>query len=323
MFSLSELKNEFLLIKESSYEGIKGVMVFDSGIPGPCLGITINTHGNEPSGLAALGYFRKDDLVKSLISGRVMFVINNIQACEAYFKALEIENVSERETAKLKSRFCDVNMNRLPTNTLELSGDKRYEILRAQELRQVWERFDIAFDVHSTRSESEPMIIALGNVQSTLYAGFPIGIIIRNIENVQSGKPASAFYGRAGETPVFAIETGSHEKETSFQTAMTCISILLQNLGMLPKTSLLVSKTYKEYLIVDSMFFPDNSYELTKAFNMFELCEKGQIIAQGNGPAIVAPETGCLLFVPPGKKPTAPLDEEVLFFSAPPRIIKA
>lgn len=320
--SLDELAEEFLLIKNSFFLGIPGVVLFDSGIPGPCLGVTIQTHGNEPSGLAALRHFRKENLVRNLLKGSVMFVLNNIEASERYFETFKISDPDKQDKMKLKARFCDVNMNRLPADTLRLLGDSRSEIVRAQKLEPIWKQFDLGLDIHTMRNTTDPMVIALGDVKSDLYRGFPVDNIIRNIENIQTGKPASAFYGEHGVTPVFGIEAGLHEEASSFELAVICVLTLLQNIGMLTSEPEVAKKIYKEYLINGSIFFPNGSYELSKEFKGYEQVEEGQLIAEGDGDPIRVQFAGHIIFGPLGRKPTAPLTDEVLFLSAPVKIVK-
>ena len=75
------LIKQFNFIKKSSYQGVNGVWKIQSGKPGPVLGITLHTHGNEPSGLAVLSHFReKFPLERHLKNGAVVFALNNILA---------------------------------------------------------------------------------------------------------------------------------------------------------------------------------------------------------------------------------------------------
>jgi hypothetical protein len=323
MYTLAELAEEFSSIRNLSFLGVHGVAVFDSGIEGPCLGVTIQTHGNEPAGLSAFKYFREQNLVKQLVNGSVVFILNNIKAAERYFYALDISDPDERTASKFAARFCDVNMNRLPDNTLEIFYDLRYEIVRAQELAPIWKRFDVGLDIHTTKATIDPMIIALGDVKSDLYRGFPVEIIIQNIENIQIGKPASAFYGNSGVTSVLGVEAGLHEDEKSFEMAITFVTTLLENLGMLNRgSSDTASQIYKEYFITDSVFFPNESYELVKRFGSFEPLEAGQLIARGDGPSIYTSAECAVILPPPGTKRVAPLSDEVLFLSKPVKIVR-
>jgi hypothetical protein len=324
--SLGNLAEEFSFIRNSSFLEVPGVIVFDSGIPGPCLGITIQTHGNEPSGLAALRHFRQENLVRSLLKGSVVFVLNNIDAAKRYFETFSITDVAVLTRAKLETRFClpdGVNMNRLPANTLELLSDARPEIVRAQKLAPIWKKFDVGLDIHTTKSPMAPIVIAIGTVGENLYRGFPIDVIYRNIENVQKNKPAVAFYGQPGITPVFGIEAGLHEEESSFGTAIVCVLGLLQNLGMLAGESSATKRLYAEYFINNSVFFPDKSYKLSKKFEPYEIISAGQILAEGDGAPITAKSDGHVILPPPGREPTAALSDEVMFLSMPVRMVEA
>lgn len=322
MYTLSELVEEFLLLSNSKEQNIEGVIVFDSGIPGPCLGVTIQTHGNEPSGLAALRYFRQEQMVTKLIKGSVIFALNNIKAAESYFSALNIDDADEQISIKQAARYHDVNMNRLPVDTFELVDDSRYEIVRAQKLRPIWERFDFGLDIHTTRAVIKPMIIALGNVSAKMYRGFPVDIILRNIENIQTGRPASYFYGKSGSTPILGVEAGLHEDSTSFGMAVSFVLNLLQNLEMLEDERKNTPRSYEEYFVNGSVFFPNESYELVRKFNSFEELDAGQIIAIGDGQPIQTSATCSVILPPPGVKRTAPLSDEVLFLSEPVKTVR-
>ena len=119
MYTLSELKEEYYSICNSLEFGVKGIVAFDSGVAGPCVGVTMMTHGNEPSGLAALRHFRASDMIRKLQKGKVIFVLNNVAAAEKYFAALDIVGQTEGARVRLSARFLDVNMNRLPADMPE------------------------------------------------------------------------------------------------------------------------------------------------------------------------------------------------------------
>lgn len=317
MYTLNELREEFTSLRNLSENGVQGVVRFDSGIDGPCVGITMQTHGNEPSGLAALRYFRTNNLVLKLRKGSVLFVLNNIKAAEQYFATMDITDATQREKQALATRFLEVNMNRLPEDILERVDDSRYEIVRTQELLPVWKMFDIGLDIHTTTSVIEPMIIALGDASEDLYHGFPVKIVIRNIERIQSGVPASGFYGKPPLTPVLGVEAGIHEDSGSCNIAVTLVVSMLQNLEMLEVKEAQESKMRREYNITGSIFFPNRSYQLVKEYTPFELIQAGDIIAEGDGEPIKAHSTCHAILPPPGKVPTAPLSDEVMFLSSP------
>lgn len=309
-----ELKKVFDRLSHSLYEGIPGVVRIAGKQPGPTVGITVCTHGNEPAGLAAAGYILSEiGSKKQDIAGTIFIVLNNIQAAENYFKA------ETAEEARL-ARFADVNMNRLPEAVQSTEADTRYEVLRARELQKVWARFDIGFDIHSTTQDSDPMIISMGDqLPVSLVRGMPIKKIISNIDEVQIGKPSSHYYG-VGKTSAhrIGIEAGTHEKMETFQRAIKCTQVLLQNSGVLSGEAPSSNSEYDEYTVISSVVFPNGSYELTRVFKDFEFVPKGTVLAKGNGPDIVAENDCCTVFA--SKMKPDSLQEEVMFLTAPVRV---
>lgn len=307
-------KADFDFICGQSHLGVEGVWKITSPLPGPTLGVTIHTHGNEPSGLAVLSHFKNVfSLTRHLLKGIVVFVLNNIKATDNFLNS----KTFEEEAA---CRFVDINMNRLPDDVMQLSEhDIRYEVRRAKRLKKVWESFDIGFDIHSFGQNSPPMIMNIGKVSTHLIQGFPIGNIISNIEEIQVNSPAISFYGN-GCIPIMAIEAGSHFADTSFKRAILCTKKLLQNLGMLSGRSKSTTTTYTEYVVMDSILFPNKEFELVDTFENYGKVTKGQVIATDGLEQIISPFDGHTIFAPPkGIKKVKNLKEEVMFLTLPKR----
>lgn len=282
---------------------IPGLQFIDSGKPGPCLGITACTHGDEPAGLAALDYVRGLEIKR----GSIYLIVVNLKGSEAYKKA---RNDDERRAA----RFIDINFNRLPDDALTRDDD-RYEIQRLKKLMPAFERFDCAMDIHSTTQEAPPMIVRGSSLPSDLIRGFPIDIMISRIDEFQIGLPGFAFHGGEKMIPSFEIESGSHENPESEKLAIECTKQLLINLDMIegepgPAPKLL------DYEICDTLLFPNKSYKLVKVLKNFEAIVKGQILANGDQGPLLAKEDGHAFFGPKSLTP-AKWDEEVLFISKP------
>jgi len=313
--SLIELEEEFNYILNCEYLRVNGVYSIDSGVPGPVLGITMNTHGNEPSGLATSRYLRQN--FNSLKKGKIIFVLNNLKATNLYFEAQHVTDPVLRDILKDKSREFELNMNRLPSDSISNADYHQYEILRAKELLPIWEKFDVALDIHSATQDS-PMIVACGDIHWNLIKGFPISNIISNITNVQINKPAIHFYGNKSDVVRLGIESGSHENSSSFERSIQSCLALLVNLGMIEdKYFLLSPDQYKHYKVVNSVMFEDSSYMLTEIFKTFALIEKGRVIGVSETkPNIISPINGHTLFAKSQLKPTSIL-EEILFISEP------
>ncbi len=308
---LTDLRNEYASIRRMKYLGIPGIYLVDSGLSGPTVGVTLHTHGNEPSGMAVVWHLRHYyQIWQRLIRGKIFFVVNNLRAAERFYSARSSEK-------KRLCRFVDLNMNRLPADLMTTKrGSGLYEVKRARQLKNVWGLFDVAIDIHSTHQESRPMIINCGSYDPVLIHGFPIKTIILDIEKVQVRKPAAAFYG-SRNVQVLGIEAGSHENPRSFVTAITCVKALLQNLGMIPGTNIAnkLSKTARDtFRVIGSVFFSDNSYELTREFKSFSWVEANSIVATGKEKPITCPKSCYVILAPKGRKPMS-IKEEVLFFA--------
>jgi len=288
----------------------------DSGVPGPVLGITACTHGNEPSGLAVIhNIMEAVDKGSRLNVGKLLLVLNNIEATERYLGA-------QSETDERLARFIDVNMNRLPADVLSLNNDTRSEVQRVRELQAIWEEFTHGLDIHSTLTEMPAMIISRSDgLPSNLLHGIPIETVLLNIENVQIGKPAFAFYGAPGTGAyVFAIEAGSHKESGSFVCAINTVTALLQNLAMISGAPQRSKRTYKEYYIQGSILFPNMSYCIPNPNKIkdFQLVPKGTVLGAskiGLEPILAPYDTHPIMMTNPINE--SGLREEVMFLSLP------
>jgi hypothetical protein len=162
-------KKVFETLAKSTYEGIPGVFKIEGKLPGPTLGITVCTHGDEPAGLAAAEYVMTTVANnRDKLSGSIIVVLNNAIETERYFDSKTSDEARHH-------RLSEVNMNRIPKGALENPNDHRYEIARVRMLLPVYAEFDAGIDIHSTTQEAEPMIIPLGSgLKPNLIKGMPI-----------------------------------------------------------------------------------------------------------------------------------------------------
>lgn len=312
-----DLKEIFSGLKDRKHAGVRGVVCIDSGKPGPTLGITACTHGNEPSGLVAIDRVIKLLRSAGLLHGRLYLVLNNLRATERYFAA-------RSEDEERDARFCDLNMNRLPENVLSIGNDRVYEIQRVQELYPIWSEFTHGLDMHSTLTDLPPMIISRKDgLSDDLIRGIPIKTVLLNIDRVQIGVPAFAFYGGFNSSSsTFAIEAGSHKSPASFELAARTAITLLQNLEMIPGHINYPGMEYEEYYIEDSILYPDLSYHLPPHDELqdFDFVRAGTVLGYSDkGPDIVAPfDCHPIMMTPPNGEKA--LSEEVMFLSRPVKI---
>jgi len=304
-------------------EGVPYVLRIESGKPGATLGITAQTHGNEPSGLAAIQYLLEDFGVREkLVAGILYLVVNNVDATHRYLTATT-------EEQKRLARQIDINMNRLPEDLESITNDTRSEIQRALQLLPVWRKFNVGLDIHSTLQKSPPMIMNVGKeLPRNLIRGFPIKIICSNVDRVHPGiAPACHFYGAAGaDIPILGIEAGQHETAEAFENARRCVLSLLQNLGMVKGNPETTVNEYEEYVVEDAIIFPDRSFELTdllcKPFDPFQPIRKGDVLALSDDGkrAFLAPFDGHAVFH--SQRRPDDIREQALFLSRPVRMVR-
>lgn len=315
--TFNELKETLEYFEAASYNAAQGVVRLEGKKPGPHVGVTICTHGNEPVGLAAAqSLINLSKEGAGIECGSVYLVLNNLEAVRRYFRDSD-------NNGRYLSRYVDVDMNRLPADVFLKEDSREYEAKRAQELQPVWESFEYALDIHSTTLPAEPFVVNLEQVfQKNLIHGFPIQKIISNIHKVQTGCPVTHFYGTDAKKAVsFGIECGSHENERSFEYAKISALAFLQNVGLASSGIRNDTHAYEEYDIFDSIVFPDTTYSLVRLFNNFEFVPKGTVFAKGNGEDIVAPYDCHTLFA--SKLKPEHIEDEVLFLTRPPTVVTA
>ena len=295
-------------------DGVAGVMLFDSGRPGPTVAITACTHGNEPCGLYAIEHIHQMLTAgKSLLYGRLFLVVNNIRAAKAYLFP-EKGIVCASPTA----RYIDLNMNRLPVDLSVNVGDAYlYEVMRAKELLPIWQQFDFALDFHSTSKPSLPMIVTgRDTFPAREVRGMDVYRVLSNIDSVQIGKPAFAYYGTGRNFErVFEIEAGKHDLVETYERAARCAEQFLRNVGVYGEVPILTQTTqYEEYRIYGYVRLQSQGYRIVRVFADFESVSSGTVLASGPGPDYVAPRDSHTLFCPSDIN-NVDLNEEALFLS--------
>lgn len=303
----TKYKDIFNILRSATYRDVPGVFVIEGTEPGPTVGISICTHGNEIAGLSAAEYLL--DLVnggKELKRGGIYIVLNNLKAAEHFFDLNDTQ-----------ARFVDIDFNRLPPSVFDGNPSNDYEITRARVLKEVWDGFDYGIDMHSTTLETTPLIIApTEGLRKDVLHGIPIHTCISNITHIQKGVPAMDFYGR-GKAYTVGVECGSHYKQETFDLARESVLAFLANLDMLDVPASAKKEEYTQYDVFDSIIFPNDSYELVKLFRNFEFIPEGALIATGDGPSFRA-QKDCYALMASKKKPSD-ITSEALFLALPPQ----
>ncbi|MEM4380406.1 MAG: hypothetical protein QXL01_06990, partial [Thermoplasmatales archaeon] len=194
-------KSVFEKAIKSHHDGIPGVKIFDSGVPGPTLGVVAMLHGNEPCGLAVYELLEENPGI--LDRGKVIFCLGNIFAAERYFST---DDGNER----LKLRSLRRNMNRIPITVLQNrvlhpcnEEDRFLKIL------DLLSDCDTVIDFHSTSLPGGRMLIP--NNHWNLGNDFGVDKVIENIFNVMADKTLIGLLGERGVAGA-VVENGVHEE---------------------------------------------------------------------------------------------------------------
>ncbi len=286
--------------KHSFHDGVPGIFVQDSGLPGPTVGVTVLTHGNEIAGLDVVRRIAKGDALKGLTCGRVVMVVNNLLAAEK-FLTMAAMGMPVDEGTRL-ARYLDVNMNRLP-GSLE-AAKAAYEVLRARELRPVWRTFDYGIDLHSVHASSRPPFIVstMAALDEYLLVGLPGEDIITNITEVQIGKPVCYFYGDTN-SKCLAFEGGQHYEIQTIQVSLAAALQFCRNAGVLPfeEKPRCPRKIWK---VINSVVAADKEFTLLQPLQEYQQLKQGDPLTHSlersaKAEVLQAPCDGFVILAPP------------------------
>lgn len=192
------------------------VLTFKGQTPGKTLSIFAGIHGNEIGGILALRQLIEDLESETIVlkSGTLHLVFANLAAIARGV------------------RFTDLNMNRAfhfyeEDAPRELRAS--YERKRALDLEPLLRESDALLDLHSTLTESSPLIICEEH-SFDIARLLPFPIISTGWDNVHPGS-TDAFMNAQGKVGI-CVECGQHEDPEAKDRARTSIEIFLRELGL-------------------------------------------------------------------------------------------
>jgi 8-oxo-dGTP diphosphatase len=282
-----------------------GVLILDSGKPGPVLGILAHTHGNEPAGLAAFADLLRDQrLACRLQCGQVRLVLNNLEAARRYYAEAEGQAVTA------PWRFVDQDMNRVPQT---LAGGT-YELTRLRTLAPFYHDLTHVLDLHSTSAPSPAMLITARDTSPVAFPG--VAVHLDGIVDCLSGRPLVAL---APDAQAYVLECGAHEHPASWQLAQQAVWFLLARLGLIAASDICLDTTLTSYQVYRAVIFPNDSYRLPRLLSSFEFLPAGTLLAEGDGEPLVIDRDSIVIMPPPRLQPVHP-GSEFLFLATGPAL---
>ncbi len=312
-----ELRRALERYAASDVAGVKGAMRFGDG-EGRTMVLSCCTHGNEPCGLAAAWFLLEHPEVASRIRGTAIVTVNNLEGARRYFRA---KTPAERR----RTRLVDRDMNRLPEDVPPPPDAPAYEHRRLGELLPLFRHGDLGLDLHSFARPAPLMTIDVKGPDKELRVladALPSAVRITHVTPVQDGVPLGWFVGGPGTpVPVGEVECGTHEEPRARVVAIESTLAALCHWGFLDLPHRRIESPIETYRVQGLVRFPDLSYTLTRAHESLGRIAKGEVLAVGDGPDIVAERAARTLF---GREPqrytkSAKIAHEILWLTSPPR----
>ena len=279
--------------------GVDYVHRFDSGLPGPAVGIAGLTHGNEVCGMTAVTWLLDCGLRPA--RGSLTLWLGNVAA----YERLRADDPANQT----RHRFVDRDMNRAWGDDVVAGDHHSVEARRVRELLPFVESLDALLDIHSTTFCEQPFQVYPGLPRNRAAAdaiGMPTTHVM--LKGGQHSGLTLCERGRLGDPAGTAIglgvECGTHLSAAAGEVAKESALRFLAHFGILPAAFLErhplspVTAPQQRYL-VDRVLRPSTDRaRFARAFAPFEEVSAGEPIVIDGDEVIVAPFDRCTILMP-------------------------
>ncbi len=284
--------------------GIPGITTFESGHPGPHIGLLSLTHGNEFAGAIVLDRLLRAGLRPA--RGRLSFAFANITAFERFDPRRPVT-----------SRFVDEDLNRL-WDAATLGGPRSsVELHRAREMLPWVETVDVLLDLHSMLWPSEALILSGVPEKGRSLAraiGVPELVVAdaghangrRLIDHTRFSDPDTPYVG-------MLVEAGQHWVPETVDTAMASTVRLLRHLDVVapdaPLPAVRLPGTSRLAVVTDAVTAVTSGFAFVDSYRGGDIIPvRNTLIAMDGDTEIRTRYDDCLLVMPslrPSKGHTA------------------
>lgn len=271
---------------------------FDSGKPGPNVGITAVTHGNELCGAITLDWLLSNDIRPT--QGVLTLGFVNVQA----FESFDVSAPSE-------SRFVDEDFNRLWADEVIHEDNQRdsSEIRRARQIQPLIAEIDYLLDIHSMQHPAPSLMMCGPRLK-----GRELGVALASTEwcitdwGHAAGRRMrdyAPFIDESSSKNSLLVECGQHWEassvDVSHHTAVRFLrhfdvvaeqaiaELATPNAGSMPT----IAEVSGPYTMKTAKF------DFTEEFTGMEVIERaGTVIGYDNGEPLETPYDNCVLVMP-------------------------
>jgi succinylglutamate desuccinylase len=279
--------------------GIDYVHRFDSGVPGPAVGIAGLTHGNEVCGMTAVTWLLESGLRPA--RGSLTLWLGNV---EAYERMRADDPVNQT-----RHRFVDRDMNRIWDDEALAAEAHSSEARRARALLPVVDSLDALLDIHSTTFCETPFQVYRGLAKNRGVADSlgvpPVHVLLKGGQHSGATLCERGRFGDPGSGAVaLGVECGTHLSAAAGEVAKDVALRFLVRFGLLPGAFLAADKVVappppqRRYL-VERVFRPaSDEARFARAFAPFEELSAGEPIVIDGDEVFVAPFDRCTVLMP-------------------------
>ena len=230
------------------------IKTFNFTPSGPTTVIVGLVHGDEIVGKKAIEYLQRKIKNKHL-TGKIITLYANL------------------EWNKKDQRFIDHDLNRA-FDMGDISWS--YEATRASQIKKYFEHIpiDYMFDLHSTPSKSDPMILCTSQKSSLkLAAKMPIRYVIQWLIDIVEGTSLLKYFQKKIKLGM-AFECGCHKENDTILTGKKIIEVILDfhQWKKLPD-----QKDQTKIHITDIVHTSDSKFIFSKPYKWFEKLKRWEI----------------------------------------------
>lgn len=287
-------ENNILDLLNQNYNWVDWVKEIDSWVKWPNICISVCIHWWEHAWLRVVEYlFEKLNIERELIYWKIYFILANL---EAYKKSLKDENISPVE-----SRFIDENLNRC-CSIENMRYATSYELKRALELTDILKNIELHFDIHSTYTKSESMLITTEKWFNRYSNIFNVDTIYSWITEKQVWKPFIDITERYWWIWIW-LEAWYEGDNTWYKIWVENSIRLLNELWMIDwkkfNNELTINKNNNYKKVYWSIIINEDCFEPIKIFNHNDIVKKWEIIAICWNKKIIAEKDSYILLPSP------------------------
>jgi predicted deacylase len=281
---------------EDGNTGIPFAWTFATNVQGPHVLVQALTHGNEVCGAIALDRFLREGLRP--VRGTLSLVFANVAAYRRFDPA-----------DPFASRCVDEDFNRLWT-PLVLDGPRSsVELIRARQLRPLYDRVDYLLDLHSMSEPCLPLAIAgrrRKGVELAQAIAIPPHVIIDDGHAAGKRLRDYAFFDDSDDPRnALLVECGQHWEASAPVVARQVVLRFLRHFGMLDAATLerelepLAPEPQRTIEVTTTVTIATDAFRFTQPVHGLQTFpHRGTVYATDGGAKVRTPHDDCVLIMP-------------------------